>query len=324
MSLKLEFKIGAIEFRAEGEPHEVDKQRECFVNTIFPLAVDAMTRNSCSIVSNKQYLEIVDGQVDALPETVLENGTSSQIIPSSSVDNIDFSRESLNTFINKYGDINDQDFLILSAYFSELKYKNTQTITSDIVKQFYEEARRKKPSNISENLSKLVKKGFIKDDESAEKKFPKPYILTNKGLNYAKEFTPRDNVNSKIKKTTTKKSVSKSFSEYSTLNIDELKLNEYPSIESFTKFKDQMMLVLYIVNCANLGESFTAEDVLCIMKDKLGISVTIAQINGVFSRNKTWFASSKSDVDGKFIKRKLLNGAKNYAKSLIESTKDGN
>lgn len=32
--LKVEFRIGEIEFKAEGDPADVEKQRESFVNTI--------------------------------------------------------------------------------------------------------------------------------------------------------------------------------------------------------------------------------------------------------------------------------------------------
>lgn len=175
-SLKVEFRIGEIEFKAEGDPVDVEKQRESFVNTLLPLAVDAMVQTRGTIVGKQQYIQTTNMQalpndITASEYTLPENAES---IPEvSNVNgNVDFSRESLNTYINKLGNITDQEFIVLASYFAETKNGQIISITSETVKQYYEEARRAKYSNPSQLLTELTKKGLLKDDDNAEKKIP--------------------------------------------------------------------------------------------------------------------------------------------------------
>ena len=47
-TLKLEYKVGAIEFRAEGPADVVEQQRVNFMNTVLPAAVEAMVRTQAT------------------------------------------------------------------------------------------------------------------------------------------------------------------------------------------------------------------------------------------------------------------------------------
>lgn len=319
--LKVEFRIGEIEFKAEGDPSDVEKQRESFVNTLLPLAVDAMVQTRGTIVGKQQFIET--NNMKALPSVVT---SAEYTIPVNSeslsearsvTGNVDFSRESLNTYINKLGNLNDQDFVVLATYFAETKNGQIISITSETVKQYYDEARRTKYSNLSQLLTELVKKGLLKDDDSAEKKIPKSYVLTNDGLKFARDFVPKPNSDVKPKVTKTKKAISKIESVYSNLNADNLNLKNYPEINSSMDFREQMMLVMYIVSCEGHGDAFSTADMQCLMTSKLGLSATIDQINGVFKRNKKWFANTKDEGNKKAVKHKLLMGAKEFAQEII-------
>lgn len=170
--LKVEFKIGAIEFKAEGDPTDVEKQRESFVNTLLPLAVDAMIRTHSSIVENQQYIEANDARFFTNTTEISEETKAVPSISMSNIDNIDFSRESLNTYINKFGNITDQEFVVLATYFAESKNGKIVSITSETVKQYYEEARRTKYSNPSQLLTELVKRDFSKMMKMRKRKYP--------------------------------------------------------------------------------------------------------------------------------------------------------
>ena len=183
------------------------------------------------------------------------------------------------------------------------------------VKQYYEEARKTKYSNPSQLLTELVKKGLLKDDDNAEKKIPKSYVLTNDGLKFAREFVPKPNSDVKPKVAKTKRAISKIESVYSNLNADDLNLKNYPEINSSMDFKEQMMLIMYSVSCEGHGDEFSTADVQCLMTSKLGLPASIDQINDVFKRNKKWFANTKDNK--KAVKHKLLMGAKEFAQEII-------
>ena len=136
--LKVEFRIGEIEFKAEGDPADVEKQRESFVNTLLPLAVNAMVQTRGTIVGKQQYIEttnmqalpnVITASEYTMPENTMPENTES--IPKASNGNVDFSRESLNTYINKLGNITDQEFVVLATYFAETKNGQIISITSE-------------------------------------------------------------------------------------------------------------------------------------------------------------------------------------------------
>lgn len=89
-------------------------------------------------------------------------------------------------------------------------------------------------------------------------------------------------------------------------------------------FKEQMILLMYIVVCEGHGDEFSATDIQCLMTNKLGLPASLGQINGVFRRNKKWFTDTKDDVNKKVVKHKLLTGAKEYARSVIEKNINNN
>jgi hypothetical protein len=317
--LKVEFKIGQIEFKAEGNPSDVEKQRESFVNTLLPLAVDAMIRTHDTAVEKQQYIEtpnIQTLQISNKMDTLI-NAADIQLAATYDYDTIDFSRESLNTYINKYGTITDQEFVVLSIYFEEMKKGQTVSITSEDLKQFYKDARRTKYSNMSQLLTELVRKGLLKDDEDAEKKTPKPYILTNNGLKYAKEFIPKPVTDIKPKAVRTTKSTVKMQSIYSDLTADDLNLKSYPEIKVQNSFKKQMILIMYIVSKEGKGDTFTVMDIQYLLTDMLGLPASVDQINGIFKTNKSWFKPEQDPTNKKAYRRKLLQGAKDFAESII-------
>lgn len=82
-----------------------------------------------------------------------------------------------------------------------------------------------------------------------------------------------------------------------------------------------MMLILYIVTNENKGEWFTTADVLCLMTDIFGESATERQVKGVFERETRWFKSEHVDGNKKYVHRKLLNEAKQFAQSLESAAK---
>ena len=75
------------------------------------------------------------------------------------------------------------------------------------------------------------------------------YVLTNDGLKFAREFVPKTNSDVKPKVAKTKRVISKIESVYSDLNADNLNLKNYPEINSSMEFKEQMMLIMYVVSC---------------------------------------------------------------------------
>lgn len=66
-----------------------------------------------------------------------------------------------------------------------------------------------------------------------------------------------------------------------------------------------------------MGDSFSILDIECLMTDILGLPATNAQIKGVFDRNKTWFKDEENPNNAKALKHRLLQGGKDFAKSLL-------
>lgn len=307
--LRIKFKIGDIEFEAEGTSNDVERERESFKNTLLPLAIEAMVKTR-RIVADTQYIETT-GQPILL-------ATETQKASNISIDTSDFSRTSLLSFLKNYGVLSDQDFVLIAAYFDEKK-NSISSFTSDSIKQYYADARRSAYSNNSELLKQLVKKGYIMDDPKSEGKNPKQYILTDDGITYVESYAPKEGI-AKKSITKPKKMRTKIASVYDTLNADNFNLKNYPEIKLQDSFKKQMILTLYIVSNEGHGDAFSATDVQCLMTEKLGLHTTIDQINGVFKREKKWFTPIIDETRKGSKKYRLLEGAKDFAKTIIDST----
>ncbi len=311
MENKVKFKIGEIEFEAEGSAEVVERERNVFLNALLPAAVDAIvrtrgTKKAIQYVSTNEMAVLTDSSEQNVLLTESNNTKSTEVN--------DWSRTSLRSYITRFGHINDQDFALIAAYYDEKKNGNT-SFSSESVKQYYNEARRTKYSNISDLLLKLTQKGLIMDDPNAEKKTPKLYILTSDGISYVENYQPKDESEKKAAKP--KKARAKITSNYEGINIDNLNLQSYPDIKSLHDFKEKMMMILYIVTNENAGEWFTTSDVLYLMTDVFGEAATKDQVNGVFKREKLWFKAESVADNKRDVKRKLLNQGNSYVKSIL-------
>lgn len=316
MENRVRYKIGEIEFEAEGSVEILERERNVFLNTILPAAVDAIMRTR-SGENSIQYIETLDQSSVLLnAENIMEGQNDLEIDISASKN----SRTSLASFLITYGNLTEQDFVLFSAYYDEMNNK-TKEFSSENVKNYYAEARRTEYSNVSMLIRQLVKKGLIMDAPDAEKKTPKLYIVTQNGIDYIGSYQAKENGNEKPKTVKARKARNKVVSKYSSLNADELNLNNYPQIKGLSTFKKQMIMLLHIINQEDKGDTFSVGDIQYLMTDMLGLPASIDQINGIFNKNKSWFKSEKDPNNKKAYQRKLLQGAKDFAQAIIAETK---
>ncbi|HRX57817.1 MAG TPA: hypothetical protein P5075_03500 [Eubacteriales bacterium] len=311
--IRVKFEIGDIKFEAEGSADLVERERSIFTTTLLPSAVEAIVRTR-GVAQTTQYIEATEQPAMLL--TSESNGK--HIIPSVNVrTSVDLSKTSLSSFIIDFGRLSDRDFVLVAAYFDEKK-NGIRSFTSESVKQYYADARRRKYSNNSDLLQRLVQKGYIMDDPNAEKKIPKSYILTDTGVQYIETYQPKSGDEEKPKPTKPRKVRSKKTSVYNSICADDLNLKNYPEIKIQDSFKKQMMLLLYIVTNEGKGDNFTVADVEYLLTSMMGLPSTKEQIKGVFKRNKVWFKPEQDD-DNKYAYRyRLLQGAKDFAQSIID------
>lgn len=313
--IRVKFKIGEIEFEAEGSADLVERERSIFSNTLLPSAIDAIVRTR-GIAQATEYIDDIGQSTKLL--AIADDSIGNKVSPIDPI-STDLSRTSLASFIQTYGILLDQDFVLIAAYYDEKK-NNIRSFTSESVKQYYADARRQKYSNFSELLKQLTQKGFIMDDPDAEKKIPKQYILTDKGIQYVEKYQPKENMSEKPKASKPKRPKSKQTSVYATLCADDLNLKNYPEVKIQNTFKKQMILLMYIVSNEGKGEFFSVADIQFLMTDMLGLHATDKQIGGIFDKNRTWFKSEQDPDNKKAYKRKLLQGAKDFAEQIIAGT----
>ena len=165
--LKIKYKIGGIEFEAEGPADIVEQQRIAFISGVLPAAVEAMN-NTRFVDKESMYIEGSDPQMLYAPQLTSE----------------DLSRTSLASYINQKGVLSDQDFVLFAAYFDECK-NGVKAFSSETVKKYYADARRKLHSNFSVLL------GHIMETPPADGGNGKCFTLTAEGIRYVEEYTPK-------------------------------------------------------------------------------------------------------------------------------------
>lgn len=313
--LKLKYKVGEIEFEAEGPAEVVEQQRVNFMNAVLPAAVEAMVRTQ-TVVERPAYIE------PTTQPTLLEAGMldNSQATPQKT--ETDFSRTSLASFLKKYGVLGDQDFTLFAAYFDEKK-NGTKAFSSENVKQYYQEGRRQAYSNNGMLLKYLVQKGYIMDTAAPEGAKPgNYYILTTDGIAYIESYVPKEDSGEKKKpRVRTKKSASKISEAYASITADDLNTRNYPAVKSLSGAKEQIIMAMYIVTNEGKGEWFTVEDIIHLLINVFEVPADKDKVNGVFKRNKGMFASEQDPANKKALRKKLLSGAKDFAISIIQDSK---
>ena len=313
--LKLKYKVGKIEFEAEGTAEVVEQQRVNFMNVVLPAAVEAMVRTQ-TIVEQPTYIE------PTTQPTLLEAGMldNSQATPQKT--ETDFSRTSLASFLKKYGVLGDQDFTLFAAYFDEKK-NGTKAFSSENVKQYYQEGRRQAYSNNGMLLKYLVQKGYIMDTAAPEGAKPgNYYILTTDGIAYIESYVPKEDSGEKKKpRVRTKKSASKVSEAYASITADDLNTRNYPAVKSLSGAKEQVIMAMYIVTNEGKGEWFTVEDIIHLLINVFEVPADKDKVNGVFKRNKGMFTSEQDPANKKALRKKLLSGAKDFAISIIQDSK---
>lgn len=308
--IRVKFKIGEIEFEAEGTADLVERERSIFSNTLLPSAVDAIVRTR-GVAQSAQYIESGEPATKLLTEETNANIINENILTPGEND---YSRMNLASYLKSFGTLTEQEFALFAAYFDEMK-NGTKYFTKDDLERYYSEARRTVPSNPSMSLFQLAEKGLIMDAGDVEQKIPKPYIVSSDGIIYIKKYQPKQETEKKVTKT--RKQHLKTKSIYAGVNCDELNLSNYPNVKLLKDFKEKMMMVLYIITKEGKGEWFTTTDVLCLMTDIFGESATKDQVNGVFNREKLWFKVENVEGNEKETKRKILNKGVEFVQTLI-------
>lgn len=314
--LKLKYKVGEIEFEAEGPAEAVEQQRVNFMNAVLPAAVEAMVRTQ-TVVEHRPYIE------SASQPPMIEAGVKNEhLATTSSQPENDFSRTSLASFLKKYGALNEQDFTLFAAFFDEQKNGN-KSFSIDDVKKYYAEARRPVPTNPSMSLNRLAEKGYIMDAPKPEDaKNGKYYMLTTDGIAYIDAYVPKEGTGEKKKaRPKTKTTTSNVSDAYKSINADDLNLKNYPAVKSLSGAKEQVIMAMYIVTNEGKGEWFTVDDVIHMLINVFEVSANTKKVGGVFDRNKGLFASEQDPNNKKAYRRKLLSSAKDFALEIIANIK---
>ena len=310
-TLKLEYKVGAIEFKAEGPADVVEQQRINFMNAVLPAAVEAMVRTQAApvqanYIENAPQAPMLDAGLETKPESVVPSLVT------------DLSRTNLSAFLKQYGTLTEQDFTLFAAYFDEVK-NGVKAFFIEDVKRYYSEARRALPKNPSVSIYRLVEKGYIMDTQAPEgAKTGKYYMLTDAGMNHIRNYKPKENNGEKKAHTKTRRVTNKAPSVYASINADDLNVGNYPAVKTLSGAKEQVIMAMYIVTNEGKGEWFTVDDVIYLLVNVFEVRANTDKVNGVFKRNKSMFTSEKSEDNKKAYRHKLLSGAKDLAKEIIE------
>lgn len=310
--LKLKIKIGQVEFEAEGDANAVTEQRDFFIQSIVPAA--------SSFLDKIQSIEAARVAESPTNSQIVQNETATSALPYSNVsDNIDWSRTNLVSFLNKYGELSDRDFVLFAAYYHEQQQESAYVFTVEDVKKFYSEVRRPPYCNNSDLLKRLVQKGLIMDAPNEAGRIPKPYVISQDGLQYINTYTPKEKAEKKARKNPIPRKKNESI--YASLNADELDLLKYPAIKDLKSSKEKIIMAMHIVTAEKKGTWFLATDVEFILLNIFNEHITLKQVQNTFDQNRNLFTKQKSESNKKANEYRLLSGATNMAEMIISENK---
>lgn len=151
--MKLKIRVGSIEFEADGNEAEVERERTAMTNFLERLAA-------------------VDPNVVSPYHTPRENQYSTLI-----ESNTDTAYQSFNEFLKATAAKRDTDMIMAAAYFL-YKYRAMDCFTSKDIEELLAESHIKRPGNISQAIAQNIKKCFIAQIKSSEPGLKAYQVLT--------------------------------------------------------------------------------------------------------------------------------------------------
>ncbi|MBU8580141.1 hypothetical protein KM911_00325 [Bacillus paralicheniformis] len=196
MTNRIRIKLGSIEFEVEGDKDLIQNERQQFLNFL---------PQASAYVSHEEQKKIIDVTSETLGSseslTIIENEKY----------------ESTANFFNKKSFNKDVELVMGTAYFIDIIEGNGPFTIKDIENKLAE-ARYPKPSNISRDISKNIKKGYI--DEHTEKRDGlKTFRVLSEGKKWCESYIPSESTLKTRKQTTSKKNSRNSSKTKSTKKI---------------------------------------------------------------------------------------------------------
>lgn len=305
MNNKIRIKFGQIEFEAEGDSDLIERERQQFFS-LLPTAISAVTPIvadlSVSESANYEDANIIQ-EIKNTKESIFLNEVKAQ----SKI------YESLAELINEKKFVNNVDLLMGVAYYLDT-IKGISPFNNDDIATELSLARQPKLSNIGSFMSSNVSKALI-IEEPKKKGSKRTYKISAKGIGFVETYVSKP----ENKKKNSKNKVTKQNYESKYLNItrEELNLDKYPNIKKLNKFKEKMIMIMYIFMKEEKGEYFNVKDILSIMPHIFGENATEKQVAGVLRRESHWFNKVADTNAKKAFKYKLLNGGIDYAENLV-------
>ncbi len=291
MENKVKIKLGNFEFEASGDADVIERERK-IVMELIPHLINA---NNYTTIEQKN-----DDNISKIPYT-------------DEVKTLTNNFTSINQFIKfkKFG--NSIDLTLGIMYYVD-KYEGISIINQNVLKDYYDKSKTKLPTNLSQNLSNLTQKGFIKTLDK-ETSGVINYSITNDGEDYIEEYEPKEQVK-KQKKASVKQS-SNIKDEVMAITRESLNLYQYKKLRDIKDFKGKMMLAIYIVDKNTSIDKFSVNDINYILSKIFQESNTIDQIKGVIKREPTWFNKTKNE-NTKLFEYSLLREGIEYAEDIAK------
>lgn len=291
MENKVKIKLGNFEFEASGDAAVIERERK-IVMELIPRLINVDNYNT---INPKK-----DDNIEKIPfveevKTLTDNFVS------------------INQFIKskKFG--NSIDLTLGIIYYVD-KYERISIVNQNVLKEYYDKAKEKLPTNLSQNLSNLTQKGFIKTLDKGTRGVIN-YSITNDGEDYIEKYKPTEQ-KKKSKKTLVKQR-SNVKEEVMNITRDNLNLYQYKKLKDIKDFKGKMMLAIYIVSKNTSVDKFSVNDINYILLKIFQERITIDQIKGVIKREPTWFNKEKNEST-KLWEYELLREGIEYAEEIAK------
>jgi len=295
---RIHYKLGLIEFEAEGDSELIEREREHF----FSILPQAITAVSPFVNDKTQIIEVSQDSGDDSPLPLLPEDNSKKY-------------ESVALFLNEKSFNTDVERVLGVAYYIN-QVENEQFITSKDIEDKFTKARFTKPTNINASINQNISKGFICEHNEKKSGF-KSFYISNEGIIWVKNYASKD-------VTTTKKAtkIRKPKTESPLVNIplEDLHLDTYCDIHSIKDLYDQILVIVHIYTNEGINEFFSFNDIVSILKNKFKISVTPRQVQYFFSDK--WGNKFDKKTEKKVVYHKIMSSGIKEAERIIAEQKE--
>lgn len=314
MDNTLRLKIGEVELDVTGSPELIERERNFFLETVLPLAVehsDMLIPPEVPAAEGDEHGPGDPKEIYEIPEAKYIDGKlvyAQRDLLNPDVD--------LKEYCAGFGKLTLKSTILACAYFDRHRGRG-KTFTSMDIQDYYKRMDRPVPFNVYYGLKHLEKEEqIVMVSEPGTR--PMLFELTRKGMDAVEAYVPPP-PQPKRRRRRAKRKIAPTTESLRDIRRDKVKFKSFPAAKKLANNEERIVLAFKALEDAGFGTEFTINDIGFVIDEIFDHYIAIGTLRAAFYDTAMFFDMREHPADRR-AKLRFLNekGRAEVARILAE------